>query len=168
ARIKAWLKHYEAAPWTEPPEPWRLEWSQQEHTWGPEVKQIRIRARLNCSVWPEGLPQVVTVDAVKSGSSMNFAKRPEILELEVNDQWYAHDPTQELKVCGEWHAYKGNALHSVQLTANWKRISDGQPLVLMPGKYHLRLRLVPPPGDDRNRMVTSQAVTFRVVSTDAR
>ena len=70
---------------------------------------------------------------------------------------------QQPIVVVEWNAYKGHAQHSFQLTPHWKRISDAQPLELAPGKSTARLRVVPPPGTDRRRMVTSLPVEFRVL-----
>jgi hypothetical protein len=75
------------------------------------------------------------------------------------------DPNVVMTVCGEWNAYKGHAQHSFQLTSDWKRIADAQPLELAPGKYTTRLRLVPPPGNDRRRLVTSPPVEFRVLES---
>ncbi|MDA1051812.1 MAG: HEAT repeat domain-containing protein, partial [Planctomycetota bacterium] len=164
ARLKVWLDEYRQKPWSEPPEPWRLPHDQGQLTWGPENNGLRLRARLNSSVWPLGLPQVITVDAINNGGSVVFDERPEVIEVEVDGEWYAHDPDIEPTVCGEWHAYKGQRWHSYQLSPHWKRITDSQPLELTPGPHATRIRIVRPPGDNRSHMLISLPLEFRVVT----
>lgn len=161
--LKEWIAEYQQKPWSEPSEPWRLPQAQQQQSWGPEVNRVRLRARLNSSVWPSDLPQVITIDATKDGSSIVFDKRPEAVEIEVDGDWYAHDPDIEPVVGGEWHAYKGNRWHSYQLTQHWQRISDGEPLRLLSGSHTARIRVVPVPGKDRAGLVTSLPVQFRII-----
>ncbi len=162
-RIASWLDEYKRQPWTDPPEPWRLPPDQERETWGTVVDGVRLRARTNTSVWPHGLPQVLIIDLTKFGSSILFDQQPNVLEIEVNGEWYAHDPAVEMKVSGDWQAYKGHRYHSFQLGNSWKRIADGQALTLPPGEYTARVRVTPPGSDQRSKMVTSKAVTFRVV-----
>ena len=88
ARLKAWIDQYQKAPWSEPPDPGRIPFADREQTWGPGRDGVRLRARVNCSVWPQQLPQVITVEAIGKGGSIEFPKRPEIVELEVNGRWY--------------------------------------------------------------------------------
>ncbi len=169
ARLRSWVGHYAREPWHEPPEPWRLGGPAEEATWGPAIGNVRIRARTNNSVWPEGLPQVLTVDVSNPMSgSLVINSHPAIVEVEVDGEWYAHDPDVDDRVTGEWHAYKGNRFHSYQLTPHWKRVSDGEPLVLRPGPHTARIRLTVPPEKSRAALATSLPVKFRVVAYDAK
>lgn len=163
-RLKAWVALYESAPWRDRP---MFPASSPGPDWGPEQNGFRIHARVNCSVWPEGLPQVVTFDAMYPSGSMTFTGRPAVYELEVNGAWYAPDKARELNISGGWRTEKGYLLQSVQLTPDWKRISDGEPLALPPGEYNLRVRILPSTGTDRSRLATSQPLTFRVISANA-
>ncbi len=169
AKLRSWVGHYARQPWPEPPEPWRLPHQAEEATWGPTVGNVRIRARTNNSVWPEGLPQVLIIDVSNPMSgSVVMNSHPAIVEVEVDSEWYAHDPAVEDRVCGEWHAYKGHRFHSYQLTPHWKRVSDGEPLVLKPGPHTARIRLTVPPEKSRAALATSLPVKFRVVAFDTK
>ncbi len=55
-----------------------------------------------------------------------------------------------------------------QLTPHWKRVSDGEPLVLRPGPHTARIRLTVPPEKSRAALATSLPVKFRVVAYDAK
>jgi hypothetical protein len=166
-RIKHWVDHYEANPWTEPPRPWRLDHEEEERTWGDPVDDLSIRARVYRSVWPAGLPQVVTIDARghPGQGSVNFSKRPDPLEVEVNGTWYHCDPNTSLKVTGSWNAYHGHRLHDIQLDDRWRRKSDGQPLDLTPGKYVVRIRLSITPKGKQTGLAVSKPVKFEVIPT---
>jgi hypothetical protein len=169
ARLKAWVAEYQRKPWREAPEPWRLPRGQEHATWGPTIGNVRIRARTNSSVWPEGLPQVLFVDVSRPNSgSVVMDSHPPVIEVEVDGEWYVHDPDVDDRVRGEWHAYKGNRFHSYQLTPHWKRVSDGEPLILKPGPHTARMRLTVPPEKSRAALATSLPVKFRVVAFDAK
>ena len=167
ARLRAWVAEYQKKPWREASEPWRLSRGQEHRTWGPTIGNVRIRARANNSVWPEGLPQVLIVDVSNPNSgSVVMESHPAVIEVEVDGEWYAHDPDVDTRIRGDWHAYKGNRFHSYQLTPNWKRVSDGESLVLMPGAHTARIRLTVPPETNRAALATSLPVKFRVVAID--
>ena len=169
ARLLSWVGHYASRPWHEPPEPWQLPAQAEEATWGPTIGNVRLRARTNNSVWPEGLPQVLIIDVSNPMSgSMVINSHPAIVEVEVDGDWYAHDPDVDDRVGGEWHAYKGHRFHSYQLTPHWKRVSDCEPLILKPGPHTARIRLTVPPEKSRAALATSLPVKFRVVAFDAK
>ena len=167
--IKHWIDHYEANPWTEPPPPWRLDREDEEKTWGDPVDDLSIRARVYRSVWPAGLPQVVTIDARghPGQGSVNFSKRPDPLEVEVNGTWYHCDPNTSLRVTGSWNAYHGNPLQDIQLDNRWRRKSDGHPLDLTPGKYVVRIRLSIAPKDKQTGLAMSRPIEFEVIPTQS-
>jgi len=167
--IKHWVDYYKANPWSEPPRPWRLDREEQEQTWGDPVDDLSIRARIYRSVWPAGLPQVVTIDARghPGQGSVNFSKRPDPLEVEVDGTWYHCDPNTSLKVTGSWNAYHGNPLQDIQLDDRWRRKSDGQPLDLTPGNYVVRIRLSITPKDKRTGLAVSKPVKFEVIPTQS-
>ena len=167
--IKHWIDHYKANPWVEPPRPWRLDHEEEEKTWGDPVDDLSIRARVYRSVWPAGLPQVVTIDARghPGQGSVHFSKRPDPLEVEVNGTWYHCDPNTSLRVTGSWNAYHGNPLQDIQLDDRWRRKSDGQPLDLAPGKYVVRIRLSITPKDKQTGLATSKPVKFEVIPTQS-
>ncbi len=162
-RIEDWLAEYQQQPWSDPPEPWRLPPEQEQQTWGAEVDQVKLRARTNSIVWPLGLPQVLIIELIGDGGSITFTDPPHVVEIEVDGHWYAHDPDVEMKVAGDWHAYKGHRHHSFQLTDAWKRSDNGQALELNVGTHTARIRVTPPGSNDRTKIVTSQTVNFRVV-----
>ncbi|MBI1312870.1 hypothetical protein GC176_16395 [bacterium] len=166
ARLRSWVEHYAKQPWREPPEPWRLTGPREAATWGPAIGNVRIRARTNNSVWPEGLPQVLNVDVSNPMSgSVVMDSHPAIVEVEVDGEWYTHDSDVDDRVRGEWHAYKGHRYHSYQLTPHWQRVSDGEPLILKPGPHTARTRLTVPPETSRASLATSLPVKFRVASS---
>lgn len=161
-RLRGWLDDHDAAGWDEsylnPLDP-----VAQEKSWGEAKQEVKIRARVNASVWPLGLPQVLIVDALRSGGSIHFEEIPKVVEIEVDGQGYVHDADIEPKVCGDWHAYRGNRFQSFQLGPHWKRVSDGKALDLTPGSHTAKIGLVVPPDDGRDKMLFSRSVKFRVV-----
>jgi HEAT repeat protein len=162
-RIKYWLDEYQQRPWPDPPEPWRLPPEQEQATWGEEVDGVKLRARTNTMVWPDGLPQVLIIELISDGGTITLNDPPQILEIEVDGRWYTQDPDAETEVAGEWHAYKGHRYHSYQLTDAWKGIDDGRALQLEVGEHTARIRVTPPESNDRTKMVTSKPVVFRIV-----
>lgn len=168
-RLQVWAAEYQKKPWHEPVEPWRNPGAVEDASWGPTIGNVRIRARVNNSVWPEGLPQVLLVDVSRPNSgSVVMDSHPAVIEVEVDGDWYAHDPNVDDRVGGEWHAYKGHRFHSYQLTPHWKRVSDGESLILKPGPHTARIRLTVPPEKSRAALATSLPVKFRVVAFDAK
>lgn len=168
ARLRVWATEYQKNPWSEAPEPWRLPRQQEQATWGPVVNNTRVRVRANISVWPEGLPQVLIVEVSNPISgTIVMDSHPAVIEVDVDGEWYAHDPDVDTRIRGDWHAYKGHRFHSYQLTPHWKRVSDGEPLILNPGQHTARLRLTVPPSTDRKLLATSLPVKFRVVPYSA-
>jgi len=165
--IKHWVDHYQANPTAEPPLPWRLDREEEEKTWGDPVDDLSIRARVYRSVWPAGLPQVLTIDARghPGQGSVNFSERPDPLEVEVNGTWYHCDPNTSMKVTGSWNAYHGNPSQDIQLDNRWRRKSDGQPLDLTPGNYIVRIRLSITPKDKQTGLAMSKPVKFEVIPT---
>ena len=67
ASLRDWLDEYAEKPWSEPPNPWQLVGEEREATWGTPVDGIKLRARVNNSVWPRGFPQVFIVELMRDG-----------------------------------------------------------------------------------------------------
>lgn len=166
--IKSWIDQYSKSDWREPLEPWRRGREAEEETWGQPVDGISIRARLNRHYWPEGMPQVVRIDARSDAGkgSIRFANKPDPFEVEVNGHWYQHDPKAKMVVLGEWGGYYGNRYHDIQLNDRWLRKADSQPLELEPGKYSLRVRLSTAAKDQQTGLATSRPVYFQVIAID--
>jgi hypothetical protein len=114
------------------------------------------------------MPQVLEIEAIRfpNGGSETFNKRPTVVEVQVNTEWYYLPPDASFKVAGEWNAYRGHEFHSLQLDARWLRKTDDQPLDLPPGDYECRVRLSTLPEDRRTGLATSRPVQFKVIPTE--
>lgn len=164
-QIQAWTDYFAAHPWNEPRAPWELSGAEEEATWSAPMKDLKIRVHVNRSVWPRGLPQVVSIEAVSAsgGGSVSFNEPLKTCEVEVNGHWYARRPDAEISVAGSWHAYHGNPWHHLQLDRRWRRISDDEPLDLKPGRYTVRVRLSMTATDNPAELATSQPTAFEVI-----
>jgi hypothetical protein len=162
--LKLWVERDAKQPIEVPLRPW--ERPNQDLTWGKSVDGLAIHARANRAVWPEGLPQVVTVEGqLKNGSSASFQKLPEVIEVEVDGQWYDYDRKIGLKVVGDWNAYHGRQFHERQLDERWLRKSDNKPLVLKPGKHQIRVRVSTLKEEERHGLATSSELEIEVLKT---
>lgn len=166
-QIKAWIDHYQSQPWVEPDKPWKLPSDKEEATWSEPAENLQIRAHTNRSVWPEGLPQVITLEArdATKGGSVIFQEPLALCEVEVNGEWYARASNADTKVSGDWNAYHGHQFHDLQLDHRWQRISDKAKLELKPGRYKARIRLSLNATDDKSNLATTQPVEFEVLRT---
>jgi hypothetical protein len=167
-RLKAWVEYWQAHPNKEGPLPANLKHAQEEKLWGQEVDDLSIHARVNRTVWPAGLPQVVSFDARGKGGqgSVMFASRPEVVEVEVNGEWYELPKEGNLSVCGSWTPHRGDAFRALQLDGRWRRKTDGQALELKPGDYTVRVAVSRTPAEKRTGVATSKPVTFEVIPTE--
>ena len=159
-RVKQWLAYYDERVTGEPPEPGRLPTKESEETWGIAVDQIRIRAYVNRSIWHPELPQVIVLEAEnQDGSSAIFGQWPPRIEVQLNGLWYRYEGNQAPEIRGEW---RGRPHHVIQLGAQWRRITDGTPLTLPPGKFTARVRLSRLPANERTGLATSKPFSFEV------
>jgi hypothetical protein len=166
--LKKWVEYYRLHPVREAPLPWTLSMDEEEKTWGAPVDGLSIRAHVRRSIWPAGLPQVIAIEGrqVPEGNSVTFATRPQVLELEINQQWYTLPSNTDLSVSGEWNAYHGGALHDLQLDGRWRRKSDGQALDLEPGTYTVRVGISQISPEKRKGIAISLPVKFEVIPTE--
>jgi hypothetical protein len=165
--LRTWVDHYYAHRMDEEQIPQSQYWQEMDKLWGAPVDGIRIRARCDQRVWPEGTPQVIQIDLCQSpeGGSINLTKAPDVLEVEINGQWYACRPpvTQPTLGIDEGH---GKSFHNLVLDDRWQRLTDHQPLELTPGRYTLRVRLSTLPPDRRTGLALSQTVSFEIIAAD--
>jgi len=167
-KLKAWVEYWQAHPGKVERLLPVLSREEDEKTWGDWVDDLRIRTPLNRSVWPEGLPQIVTVDhrAPKSGGATPILSLPEVLEVEVNDEWYLLPKGANLWVRDFTGNNTGNGWLHLQLDGRWRRKTDGQALELKPGKYTVRVAMSRTPAEKRTGVAMSKPVTFEVIPTE--
>jgi hypothetical protein len=172
-KLKAWVEYRRTHPNKEEPLPRDVVRAEEEKAWGEGVDDLSIRARVNRSDWPAGMPQVVSFDGrdlpgvgKASWGTVNFASVPLALEVEVNSQWYALAKEAAVSVCGDWNAYHGNRWQDLQLDGRWRRKTDGQPLELKPGSYTVRVAVSRTPAEKRTGLATSKPVKFEVIATE--
>ncbi|MFC1601188.1 M56 family metallopeptidase [Candidatus Sumerlaeota bacterium] len=162
--IKIWVEHYFKHRMQETPIPEQRYGPEYETTWGDLVDGIQVRATIKQRVWPQGMPQLVTIDIRgDTGGTYHLKAAPQILEVEINGEWYTHQPPLIEPTMGI-DAGHGKDFHNLMLDSGWRRKSDNQPLQLPPGKYSLRLRLSIKPEDQRTGLATSKATQFEVIA----
>ncbi|HTU25961.1 MAG TPA: hypothetical protein VMF30_11220, partial [Pirellulales bacterium] len=173
AKLKVWVDYCQTHPGTGAVAPPNPNPAKDQESWGTEVEGLSIRARLNRSVWPAGLPQVATIDACTlpdgkrtSWGTVALSSRAAALEVEINGEWYTLPGDADQSVCGEWNAYHGNRWQDLQLDGRWRRRSDGQALDLKPGKYTVRVALSRLPTGERTGLATSEPTSFEVIATE--
>jgi hypothetical protein len=166
--IKGWVEYCRTHPIQEESPPRLGTMDEEEKTWGEGVDDLSIRIRVGRSIWPAGLPQVVTIDArsLPGEGSVIFSSRPEVLDVEINSQWYSLPKEAELSVRGEWNAYHGNGNQDLQLDGRWRRKSDGQALELKPGSYTVRVGVSLTAKEKRTGVAISKPVKFEVIATE--
>ena len=156
--VKAWVDHYYKYRLDEEPAP------KYPDCWGVPVDEISIRLRTNQRVWPEGMPQLLHVD-VRSDpgqGSINLSRVPELLEVQLNDHWYARQPALKDPTMGI-DAGHGSSFHNIQLDDKWRRKSDGQPLQLTPGQYTLRAGISITPQNQRTPSAISRPLEIEII-----
>ncbi|MDP6444260.1 MAG: M56 family metallopeptidase [Pirellulaceae bacterium] len=159
--LKEWVEYDRANPTREPPLPWELEQTEEEQTWGASADGLSIRARTNRSVWPNGLPQVLVLEAHgDNGGSVIIGTRPARIEVELNGQWYYLPDGAGFEVGGDWHAYTSRKFHQLQMDERWLSVSDDKPFHPTPGDYTARVRLKREAGHD---YASSKPVKFTVI-----
>jgi HEAT repeat protein len=162
-QLKAWVDRYEVEPQDPPLDPWRRSSKEEERSWGEAVKGVKLRAIANTRRWPEGLPQLLFVDALSdNGGSINFPKRPEVMEIELNGVVYFHDKSKEPTVFGDKGYFSGS--RNFQLNDRWLRKSDQKVIDLKAGKYTVRVRISLPTSTGETVIVTSKPVQFEVLA----
>ncbi|MGB2820712.1 MAG: hypothetical protein WBF17_06995, partial [Phycisphaerae bacterium] len=164
--LRAWVEHYYKHRLNEKPKPPYRSHQEDDKTWGDPADGISIRIRVNQRVWPEGMPQIVLIDVRghPGEGSVHLSKLPEPLEAEVNGHWYARHPPPKGPSVGI-SAGHGTSFQIVRLGGEWRRLSDGQPLQLAPGKYTIRVRLSTAPKDRRTALAVSKPIHFEIIPT---
>jgi len=166
-RLKVWVEHYYANRLDEKSPPRPRDWREQEKFWGEPADGISIRVRMDQRVWPEGLPQLIVFDIRNEpgGGSKHISRPPELLEVQVNGDWYVHQPPSAEPTMGI-DAGHGSSFQNVLLNDQWRRKSDDQPLTLTPGAYRLQVRLSLVPESQRTGLATGKSLQFQVIETD--
>jgi hypothetical protein len=166
-RIKTWVEHYYTHRLNEEPVPQHQYWQEQEKYWGEVVDGISVRVRIDQRIWPEGMPQLVVFDVRghPNGGAINLSGVPELLEVEINSQWYIRQPPLKEATMGIDSGH-GSSFHNLLLDDKWRRKSDNQPLELKSGKYTFRVGLSLTPADKRTGPAISKPIMLEVIKTD--
>jgi hypothetical protein len=166
-KIKAWVEHYYAHRLNEKSVPKSQYWQEQRKFWGKPADGISIRVRMDQRVWPEGMPQLIVFDVRDDpgGGSVNLSRAPELLEVQINEDWYVRQPPLAEPTMGI-DAGHGSSFNNILLDEQWQRKSDNRPLALTPGHYTLLLRLSLKPENQRTGPATGKSVQFEVIETD--
>jgi hypothetical protein len=189
-QIKAWLDYCQQHPQTENRQPEIPQPGIQSHAisaeeekklFGPEVDALSIRARVLRTIWPEGLPQLIAVNArvnvpeppgadrimhrMPAWGLLPLRKKPAIVEIEVNGEWYTLPAGANLAVNPRWDPRHPGEFEFLPIDARWHRKSDEQPLKLPPGKYTIRVGISQSTEEDR-KLAMSLPVKFEVIVID--
>ena len=171
-KIKIWVEYSLAHPMPENVWVRNIHSEEEQRNWGEVVDELRIRAQLHRTIWPQGLPQVITYNAYATryegggAGSVQFFHRPQVLEVEVDGQWYAVPNNVSLRVVGYWNIYQAHGDEDLQLDERWLRKTDGQPLELKPGKHTARVGVSDKPAEKRTGLAVSRPLTFEVIATE--
>ena len=165
--IKAWVDYYYKRRMAEPAKPQHYNREEYEKSWGEPAHGIKIRAVLGQRVWPEGMVQPIRIDIREDpgGGSIHLSSVPNSLEVEINGEWYVHEPALKEPTMGI-DAGHGASYHNLLLDEGWRRKSDQQALQHAPGKHTLRLRLGVNSTGQRSELATSKPIQFETIGVD--